>query len=216
MFFCIQYLQGRGRRARIRKISVILDLDILHSWCPWSKGVSWPWLPGQGHRVQYQNSVSGPYVLTAIFYLDNKGVPWPWSKVTSQRSRSQNTHAQNPCPDHNSWLPCWIWIILDRVVLDPRVCHDFEVLSPTSRSQCLRTKIRCLDHNSSLPYCIWIILHTIIVHNPRVCHDLDQRSRSQYTHTQNPCLGLNSSLLCWIWIIFHTVVVHGHWWPKGV
>ena len=64
-----------------------------------------------------------------------------------------------------------------------------------------------------LPLCrIWIIFHTIFVHDPRLCHDLDPRSYLQgqghCAHIpQNRCPGHNSSLPCWIWIIFHTIVV---------
>ena len=35
------------------------------------------------------------------------------------------------------------------------------------------------DHNSSLPSWIWIIFHTIVVHDPGVCHDFDSRSYLQ-------------------------------------
>ena len=34
----------------------------------------------------------------------------------------------------------------------------------------------CLVHNSSLPSLIWIIFHTTVVHDSRVCHDLDPKS----------------------------------------
>ena len=70
----------------------------------------------------------------------------------------------------------------------------------------------CPGHNFLTPCPIWIIFHTIIVHDPRMCHDLDPRSYLQgqghWTHTQKLCPGHNSSLPCWIWIIFHTSVVH--------
>ena len=51
-----------------------------------------------------------------------------------------------------------------------------KVISPRSRSQCPYTGNLCLGHNSSLPCCIWIIFHTIVVHDSRVCHDLDPLS----------------------------------------
>ena len=64
-----------------------------------------------------------------------------------------------------------------------------------------------------LPLCrIWIIFHTTVVHDPRVCHDLDPRSYLQgqghcaHIH-QNRCPGHTSLLPCSIWIIFHTIVV---------
>ena len=34
-------------------------------------------------------------------------------------------------------------------------------------------------HNFVLPCPIWIIFHTIVVHDPRMCHDLDPRSYLQ-------------------------------------
>ena len=59
-------------------------------------------------------------------------------------------------------------------------------------------------------------IHTIAVHDPRVCHDLDPSSylqgqvhcaHIQKNVPQNRCPGHNSSLPCWIWILFHTIVV---------
>ena len=73
---------------------------------------------------------------------------------------------------------------------------------------------RCPGHNSSLPCWIWIIFHTSIVHDPRVCYDLDQGhvskvkvAYSSYIHPK-PCLGQNSSLPCWI-LIYITQLYHG-------
>ena len=65
-------------------------------------------------------------------------------------------------------------------------------------------------NNSSLQCWIWIF-HTIVVDDPRVCHDLDPRSYLQgqghSAHiSKNVCPGHSSSLQCWIWI-FHTIVV---------
>ena len=54
-----------------------------------------------------------------------------------------------------------------------------KVISPRSRSQCTHTGNLCPGHNSSLPSWIWIIFHTIVVHDPGVCHDLDPRSYLQ-------------------------------------
>ena len=34
-------------------------------------------------------------------------------------------------------------------------------------------------HSSSLPRLIWIIFHTIVVHDPKICHDLDPMSYLQ-------------------------------------
>ena len=70
----------------------------------------------------------------------------------------------------------------------------------------------CPSHNSSLPSWIWIIFHTIVVHDPRVCHDLDPRpylqGQGHIAHIQNLCPCHKSSLPSWIWIIFHILIVH--------
>ena len=54
-----------------------------------------------------------------------------------------------------------------------------KVIFPRLRSQCTQTKNPCLCHKSSPPSRIWIIFHTIVVHEPRVCHYLDPRSYLQ-------------------------------------
>ena len=54
-----------------------------------------------------------------------------------------------------------------------------KVISPTSRSQCTHTKNLYAGHYSSLPCWILIIFHTIVVHDLRLCHDLDPRSYHQ-------------------------------------
>ena len=79
-----------------------------------------------------------------------------------------------------------------------------------SRPQCTHTKNPCpAGHNSPLPCWIWTIFHTIVVHDPKVCHDLDSRSYLQGHAYPKLCLGLNSSLPSWILIIYHTNVS----WP---
>ena len=45
--------------------------------------------------------------------------------------------------------------------------------------QCKHTKNTCPDHYSLLSCWICIIFHTIVVHEPSVCHDLDTRSYLQ-------------------------------------
>ena len=83
-------------------------------------------------------------------------------------------------------------------------------ISLMSRPQCTHTKNPCPGHNSPLPCWIWIIFHTIVVHDPKVCHDLDSRSYLQGHAYLKLCLGLlNSSLPSWILIIYHTNVS----WP---
>ena len=48
-------------------------------------------------------------------------------------------------------------------------------------SVCLSVRLftSCPDHYFLPPCRIWIIFHTIIVHDPRMCHDLDTRSYLQ-------------------------------------
>ena len=82
-------------------------------------------------------------------------------------------------------------------------------ISLMSRPQCTHTKNPCPGHNSPLPCWIWIIFHTIVVHDPKVCHDLDSRSYIQGHAYPKLCLGLNSSLPSWILIIYHANVS----WP---
>ena len=60
-----------------------------------------------------------------------------------------------------------------------RVCCDFDSRSLSSRSLCTYTQNLCPGHNCSLLSWIWIIFYTIIVHNPRMCHDLDPGSYFQ-------------------------------------
>ena len=50
---------------------------------------------------------------------------------------------------------------------------------PISRSQCIYTENPCPGHNSSLLSWIWIIFHTIVVNDPRMCHDFYPRSYIQ-------------------------------------
>ena len=89
-----------------------------------------------------------------------------------------------------------------------------KVISLMPSSQRTHTPNRCLSHNSSLPSWIWIMFHTVIVHDQRLCHDLDPMthiSKVKVTlHTYpKPCPGYNSPLPCWILIIYHTNVS----WP---
>ena len=110
-----------------------------------------------------------------------KGVSWPWPKVISTRSMSQCTHTQNVCPGHNCSLPSWIWIIFHwhNCCPGPKgVSWPWpKVISKDKVT--VHTYWKCLSGPySSLPFWIWII-HTIVVHDPRVCHDLESRSYLQ-------------------------------------
>ena len=77
-----------------------------------------------------------------------------------------------------------------------------------SRSCC--THSHCPGYNSC---CIWIIFHTIVVHDPRMCHDLETRSY-MYIQGQGQTAHITIilvraiTLLCWISKIFHSIVVH--------
>ena len=55
-----------------------------------------------------------------------KGCVMTLTKVISHKSKSQYTDTQNPCPGHNSSLPCWILIFHTVVVHDPRGYHDLD------------------------------------------------------------------------------------------
>ena len=121
----------------------------------------------------YWKSVSRPKFLTAMLDLDYishnccsrpEGVSWPWPKVISPRSRSQCTYTENPCPGHNSSLPCWILIIYHKIASWPWLM----VISPKSRSQFTHWKNLFLDHNLSRVTWTGMIFHTIVVHDPGV------------------------------------------------
>ena len=112
------------------------------------------------------------------------------ANVISQRSRSQCKHALNLCLNllaskfdldniSNNFCPwskgvSWLW---------PKV------ISLRSRSQWTHTQNPCPGNNSLLSSWILIVIHTIVIHDPRVCHNLEPRSylssRSQCTHNQN-------------------------------
>ena len=111
-----------------------------------------------------------------------KGVSWPWTKVIYPRSRSQ-WHIPHICV--RAIAPLTAMLDLDNIsnncprrskgVSWPRPMN----ISPKSRSQCTHYQNSCLDHNSSLSCWIWSIFHTIVIHDPRVYHDFDQRSYLQ-------------------------------------
>ena len=54
-----------------------------------------------------------------------------------------------------------------------------KVIPPRSMSQCTHTENPCPGYNYSVSSWIWIIFHTIVAHDPCVCHDLDPRSYLQ-------------------------------------
>ena len=79
--------------------------------------------------------------------------------LTAMLDLGNISHNCCPWPKGVSWPWPWSW---------PKV------ISPRSRSQCIYTENPC--PSSSLPCWIWIIFHTLIVHDPSLCHDLDLRS----------------------------------------
>ena len=78
-----------------------------------------------------------------------------------------------------------------------------KVISPRSRSKCTHTSYLCPGHNSSLPCWVWIIFHTIVVHDLRMCHDLDPKSYLQgqgnSSHIPEICIR-TITLYCQIWL----------------
>ena len=134
--------------------------------------------------------------------------------VISSKSRSQCTHTQNLCPDFNSSLPSWIWIIFHTIVVhDPRVCHDLDQ----------RSYIQGQGHSAHIPKIrVWSITPHCQLGSGLYFTQLSMiqgcfmaltqahifNVKSQCTHIQNPCPDLNSSLPCWIWIISYTIVLH--------
>ena len=102
-----------------------------------------------------------------------------------------------------------------------RVCHDLDpkVKSPSSMSQYKYIQSLCPGHyslQSSWIRKIFLTILTILLSNPKVCHDLDPMSyfqgqdhsaQSQCAHPQNLCRSHNSLLSCRIWIIFPIIFV---------
>ena len=73
-------------------------------------------------------------------------------------------------------------------------CCQVCVLSP--RSQCAHSQTLYPDHDHiSLLQCWIMIFHSIVVHNPRVCHYLNTRS---YRQGQGRSLHINK---IWFWAI---------------
>ena len=65
----------------------------------------------------------------------------------------------------------------------------------------------CFGHNFLLSCRIWIF-HTIVVHDPRVCHSFDPRSYLQDTHSENQPLGHTFSMVTCIWMKFVRAITH--------
>ena len=72
----------------------------------------------------------------------------------------------------------------------------------------------CPGHKFLLPCLIWIIFLIIVVHDPRVCHNLDPgfycHGHGEHTYPKNLCLPLIPHYhVGSIILVFHTIVVHG-------
>ena len=164
----------------------------------------------------------GSYLLTAKLDLENisnnygqwpKFVSLPWLKVIAPNSRSQFTHTQNQCPDHNCLLPYWIGICTQLLSLTqgyPMTLtkgHNFEVKGT------VHTVTQNVHpwYNFLLLCWIWIKYQTIVVHDLRGCHDLVLRSclKGQEHSVQkfSYYLGYNFSMVFFIRMIINTHVV---------
>ena len=192
------YLQGKDHSAHIPQICAQSLTPHCHAgsgyftqFCPWPKGVSWPWpkvisrvsrsqctytenlRPGHNSSLQswiwiifHTLIVHDPRVCHDLYprsYLQGKDHSAHIPQICVQ-SLTPHCHAGSgyftqfcPWPKDVSWP----W---------PKV------ISRVSRSQCTYTENLCPGHNSSLQSWIWIIFHTLIVHDPRVCHDLYRKS----------------------------------------
>ena len=125
-----------------------------------------------------------------------------------QSQMSQFTRKQNPCPGHNSSLPCWIWIIIHTIVFrNPRMYHD---LDPRSylQGQGHSAHITKIYVISITVLSCWILM---IFYTNASCLELLvtlPRSRSQLTHRKNLFPGHNLLWVTWMGMILHTIVVN--------
>ena len=53
------------------------------------------------------------------------------------------------------------------------------IVNMSMRYRCTLTKILCPGHNFLMLFYVWMIFHTIVINDPRVCHDLDPWSYLQ-------------------------------------
>ena len=112
------------------------------------------------------------------------------------------------CPGLNFLLSCWIWIIPHNYCTWPiSVSWPWiKVISP--RSNCTQSDDPFPGRNSLLLCSILIIIHTIVVHDPRVCHVLEPRSYLQGQTAHIAIILVQAIMLpFWIWI-FRTIVVN--------
>ena len=174
----------------------MFDLDnISHNCCPWLKVVSCSWpkvmsLRSRSQCTHTKNSCPGhnsslPCLIWIMFHTIVVHDP----KVV----HDLDPRSYLPCQGHCAHiLKICVRAITPHCHLDlDNISHNCcpwpkgvswpwsKVISPRSRSQCIYTENPCPGLNSSLPCWIWIIFHTVVVHDPRVCYDLEPRSYLQ-------------------------------------
>ena len=126
--------------------------------------------------------------------------------MISPRSRSQCTYTTNPCPVHNSSLPCWVKIIFHTlIVYEPRMCHD---LYPRSY---LRVHGQSTHIPKTGPQVMTARLDLDNISRNRIMtltRDISPRSSSQCTHGK---IFFQDHYLSWVsqmGMILHTIVIY--------
>ena len=129
-------------------------------------------------------------------------------------------YRNQPAHDYNS---CWaitslFFIRFGWYFSDPRVCYGLDSCYSAKVTMCMyipKIGVCAITSYSWLSCWTWIILHTIVIHDPWVCHDLEPRS---YLHGNCKhrllaiipvCMGCNCQLGYITY--FRQFVVHGLW-----
>ena len=112
-------------------------------------------------------------------------------------------------------MACRIWIILYTIVVHNQIVCDtfsqgkitseiyFTVYNFLSRWHCSSSSFglftSCPSNNFLLPCPIWKIFYTLVVHDPKVCHELDLRSYLQgqghIAHISTICVRVVATLI---------------------
>ena len=103
----------------------------------------------------------------------------------------------------NIWLSLHDLLPLVKIIIRTFLCGmnwscgntDIWIVLSVCPSICLSYHILCMSLLLTLLY--WKICHTIVLHDPRVCHDIAPRSRSQCSYSQISFPGHNSLLSCY-------------------